>query len=321
MNNTLNIAVLDAATLGDDLDLSLFDECGQVSVYPTTAPSEMAERVRDAHVLIVNKVRCNAETLANASALRLIAIAATGYDNVDIQYCREKGIAVSNVVGYSTDSVAEVTVSMVLALVTHLNEYNAYVKSGKYAGGNSANAVAPVYHEIRDKTWGIYGYGNIGRCVAAVARAFGAHVIVCKRSPLEDEECVTLDELCRRSDILTIHTPLNDGTRLSISRERLFMMKKGSILVNVARGAVLDEAAVTEAVLSGHLGGFASDVYSREPFDASHPYAALYDLPQVILTPHMAWGAAEARNRCAEEIKQNIFAFERGEVRNRVDLL
>ena len=315
----MKIAILDAATLGSDLDLSVFDSLGEVSIYPTTSTDEMAERVTDANVLIVNKIRCSEETLATAKSLRLICVAATGYDNIDIAYCRAKGIAVSNVIGYSTDSVAEVTVAMVLSLLTHLGEYNEYVKGGTYSASSAANAVSPFYHELRGKVWGIYGFGNIGKRVAAVAEAFGARVLVCKRTPVSGYDCVSLDELCRRSDILTVHTPLNDETRLSLSRERLAMMKKGSILVNVARGAVTDEGAVAEAVLSGHLGGFGCDVYAKEPLEAGHPYQALFALPNVILTPHMAWGAKEARERCADEIRQNIEAFLRGEERNRVD--
>ncbi len=315
----MNIVVLDAVTLGSDLDLSLFSDFGKLFLYPTTSFDEMAERVKDADILIVNKIRCNAMTLANASHLKLICVAATGYDNIDVAYCRQKNIAVCNVVGYSTDSVAQVTVSMVLSLLTHLGEYDAYVKSGQYACGAAANAVSPFYHELCGKTWGIYGFGNIGRRVAAVAEAFGARVIVCKKTPIQEYSCVSLDELCRESDILTVHTPLNDGTRESLNKERLAMMKKGSILVNVARGAVLDEEAVANAILSGHLGAFGCDVYSSEPFAADHPYTKLYHVPNVILTPHMAWGAKEARQRCAEEIKKNISSFLNGEKRNRID--
>lgn len=315
----INIAVLDAATLGSDLDLSLFEDCGRLFIYETTSPSQMAERIKDADILIVNKVRCNAETLSTAKGLKLICVAATGYDNIDITYCKEKGIAVCNVVGYSTDSVAQVTVSMVLSLLTHLNEYDAFVKNGAYAGGNSANAVSPFYHELSGKTWGIYGFGNIGKRVAAVAEAFGAHVLVCKRTPIEGFRCVSLDELCELSDILTVHTPLNGETRASLDATRLAKMKKGSILVNVARGAVLDEKSVADFVLSGHLGGFGCDVYSSEPFSEDHPYTQLYGKSNVILTPHMAWGAKEARQRCAREIKENILSFLKGEKRNRVD--
>ena len=156
----MNIVILDAATLGDDLDLSFFSHFGHLTVHQTTAKEEMRERTKEADVIILNKVKCNAETLASAEKLKLICVAATGYDNIDVAYCREKGIAVCNVVGYSTDSVAAVTVSTVLSLVTHLSEYDAYTKSGAYSSGPFANAVSPVYHELNGKTWGIYGYGE-----------------------------------------------------------------------------------------------------------------------------------------------------------------
>ncbi len=317
----MNILILDAATLGDDLDLSPFSSLGSVTVYQTTSAEEMLTRTVDADVLVLNKVKCNRDTLKNANRLKLICVAATGYDNIDIKYCKEKGIAVCNVVGYSTDSVAAVTVSTVLALATHLYEYDEYTKSGAYSKGAFANKVSPVYHELNGKTWGIYGYGNIGRRVGAVASALGCRVLVCKRTPDESVACVSLDTLLEESDILTVHTPLTEDTRLSLDAERLSRMKKGSILVNAARGAVLDETAVTELILSGHLGGFGTDVYTVEPFPLDHPYTKLFDKKNVILTPHMAWGARQARERCMEEIIKNIEAYRNGETRNRVDLM
>lgn len=316
----MKIAILDAKTLGEDLELSLFEALGELAIYDTTSPKEMEERTKDVDVIIVNKIRCNAQTLSHAERLRLICVAATGYDNVDIAYARERGIAVANVVGYSTNSVTQVTLAMVLSLATHLSEYSAYTKSGRYSSGRFANALTPVYHELAGKTWGIYGCGNIGRRVAAAAQALGCRVLVTKRTPVSDYECVSLETLLKEADVLTVHTPLTAETRASIGKTELARMKKGSILVNVARGAVLDEEAVTESVLSGHLGGFGTDVYAEEPFRTGHPYEKLYTSENVILTPHMAWGAREARERCMQEIKKNIEAFLKKEVRNRVDL-
>ena len=315
----MKLSVLDAATLGEDLDLSPLSAFGEVSVYQTTGPEEAAERLRETEVLIINKFRCNAETLESAAKLRLICVAATGFDNIDLSYCRMRGIAVSNVVGYSTDSVAQITLAMVLSLSTHLQEYDSYTRSGAYTKNGAANAVSPVYRELRGKTWGIFGFGNIGGQVAKVAEAMGCRVLVCKRTPQGPYPCVDFDELCLKSDILTLHTPLNEQTRGVLNRERIGMLKRDVILVNVARGAVVDEEAVTDAVLAGRLGGYGCDVYSREPFPANHPYHRLADNPNVILTPHMAWGAYEARERCLAEICENIQVFLDGGMRNRVE--
>lgn len=315
----MKISVLDAATLGSDMDLSVFSAFGEVSVYPTTSPEEMEEHIANAEVLILNKVRCNEETLKTGNALRLICVAATGYDNIDVAYCRRRGIAVCNVVGYSTASVAQITVSMALSLVNHLSEYDAYTKSGAYAGGKDANRVTPVYHELAGKTWGILGGGNIGKQVARVAQALGCRVLVTRQKQDEEYQTVSFETLCKESDVLSIHVPLTDKTRHMVDGAHLALMKKDAVLINVARGAVTDEEAVAKAVLSGQIGAFGCDVYDGEPMRKGHPFEALLSLPNVILTPHMAWGAYEARRRCIEEMAANVAAFLRGERRFRVD--
>lgn len=312
------IHVLDAATLGEDLDLSPLREFGEVTVFDGTKPEETAAHTEGAEIAVINKVKMNRETLRGVSTLRLIVIAATGYDNVDLTYCREAGIGVCNVVGYSTQSVTQLTVAMVLSLSTHLPAFTGAVADGTYSRGTVANILTPVYHEVSGKTWGIVGYGHIGGQVAAVARALGCCVLACKRTPSPDANCVGIDTLCRKADIISIHTPLNDETRNLIHRERIAMMKKGTVLVNVARGAVCDESAVTEAVLSGHLGGFGCDVYSREPFPENHPFAAIRALPNVCLTPHMAWGSYEARARCLADMAESIRSYVAGGQRNRL---
>ena len=317
----MKIAILDAGTLGNDVSLEEFYRLGEVAVYEKTPPVEMDERVCDADVLVLNKVRCNAITLKNAKQLQLICVAATGSDNIDLEYCRSRGIGVCNVIGYSTESVAQLTLSMVLALSTNLPVFHSYVADGSYTKSGSANKVTPVFHELSGKTWGILGYGNIGKKVARVADAIGCRVIVCKRTQTDEAfPVVDFDTLCRESDILTVHTPLTDATRGIVDATHLATMKRDAILVNVARGAVLDEAAVASAVLEGRLGGFGCDVYSEEPFREEHPYTALLNHPSVILTPHMAWGSHEARTLCLAEICRNIRAFFAGEIRCRVDL-
>ena len=316
-----NLVVLDAASIGKDLDYSGFSQFGDLTIYDKTMPGEIADRVRNADVLILNKVRLSRDVLAEAKNLRLICEAATGFDNIDLEYCREKGIAVCNVVGYSTQSVAQLTVAMALSLISKLSVYRSFVASGDYSKSGNPNLLEPVYHEIAGKTWGILGYGNIGKQVGRVAEALGCRVIVHKRTPLAGAECVGLEELCRRSDILSIHTPLNEGTRNLFSREKIALLKPESIVINVARGAVTDEEALADAILEGKIGGLGVDVYSQEPFSQEHPFAKIQNLPNVLLTPHMAWGAYETRVRLLSEMVENTRAFFAGELRNRVDKL
>jgi len=246
----------------------------------------------------------------------LICIAATGYDNVDVEYCRNRGIGVCNVVGYSSDSVTQLTVAMALSLSTNLNPFRDHVFSGEYTQRGIHNCLTPVFHEVSGMTWGIVGLGNIGKAVARVAKALGCKVIAYKRTPDNDYECVGIDELCSRADIISLHTPLNDGTRELINRDRLAMMKKNAILINVARGAVVDEQAVADAMMSGSISGFATDVYAIEPLQTNSPLTALLGKENVIFTPHMAWGSFEARTRCLREICENITAFFTGTPRN-----
>ncbi len=312
----MKISILDAGTLGDDLDLSGFSEFGEVVVYNTTSSHEVSEKICDSDVVVINKVKLNRENLSFAKSLKLICIAATGYDNVDIEYCREAGIQVSNVIGYSTDSVAQATVATVLELATHIGAYSKFVKSGDYTRSGKANKVTPVYHELAGKTWGIVGLGNIGKKVAQIARAFGCEIIACKRSPEEGYECVDIGELCLRADIISIHTPLSESTRGLIGKRELELMRPDVILYNASRGAVLDECAVADAVMSGRIGAFGTDVYSVEPFGEAHPMYKLLGCENVCMTPHMAWGSYEARNRCVNEMLKNIKSFQDGIKRN-----
>lgn len=313
----MKIAVLDAAALGDDLDLTPLYERGEVTVWRRTAPEEVRERIAGQDAVILNKVKIGREQLPEAGQEPgILCIAATGYDNIDVAACRERGIAVANVRGYSTDSVAQVTVGLVLSLVSRLPTYCRAVADGRYTRSGQANLLIPPYRELAGMTWGILGAGQIGSRVATVARAFGCRVLTCRRHP--DGNSVDLETLLRESDILTVHTPLTPETRGMLGRDELARMKRGAILVNMARGAVTDEAAVAEAVLSGQLGGFGADVYSAEPFPTEHPFTELLGLDQVLLTPHMSWGAKEARERCLQEMILNMEAYMRGEERNRV---
>ena len=315
----LNICVLDAATLGEDLDLTPLSAVGQVKTYATTAPEEVAERLVDCDMVLINKIKLGAHNLKWATRLKLICVAATGYDNIDVEYCRAHGIGVANVVGYSTNNVAQLTVAMALSLITHLPTYNRITADGSYTRGGVANCLTPSYHEIAGKTWGVVGYGNIGGAVGRIAEAMGCRVLAYKRTPVQGVTCVDLETLCRESDILSIHLPLNDATRGLIDAAHIDMLKPEAIVINVARGAVTDEAALAKALVDGRIGGLGVDVYSTEPFPESHPFYALRERENICLTPHMAWGSIEARRRCLQEIILNMEAFLRGERRNRLD--
>ena len=315
----MKIVVLDAATLGADVDLSPLVQQGELTVYDHTAPDEIASRIKDTDVIVSNKIRLGEAVLKDAKKLKLICLAATGYDCVDVGYCASRGIGVCNVPGYSTQSVAQLTVAMVLELVNHLSLYRSFVHSGDYGRSGVANALTPVWHELWGKTWGIIGGGNIGRQVARIAEAFGCKVLVCRRKPDSDYETADLNTVCAEADIISVHVPLTEETRGMIGRAQIGLMKPGVIFVNVARGAVTDEQALAEAVLTGNIGGLGVDVYSQEPFGENHPFSRILHCSNVCLTPHTAWGAIETRNRCMAMVAENICAFRAGERRNRVE--
>lgn len=314
----MKITVLDAATLGSDVTFEKWESLGELEIHNTTQASEVISRLRESDVAILNKVKITREVVAATPNLKLICVTATGYDNIDLEACKRKGIAVCNVKGYSTHSVAQVTLTLALALMTHLSEYSNAVKSGEYTKSGVQNKLIPVFHELYGKTFGIVGLGNIGKQVAQVAKAFGCRVLCFKRTPDPEFNSVDLKTLLKESDIVTLHLPLSDVTKHIIGKEELSLMKKTAILVNAARGAITDEAAVTEAIENGIIGGFATDVYSVEPMEENSPLQKIKDFDNVILTPHMAWGAYESRVRCIDEIAQNITSFFNGEQRNRV---
>lgn len=314
----MKIVILDSGTLGADIDLEPIRALGDVIEYKQTLPGEIAERLTDADVAVLNKCKLNRENLTDAKNLKLICVAATGYDNIDLPFCRERGIALCNVPGYSTDSVAQLSVSMALSLVTHLDEFRAFVHSGEYSRSGSANRLEPVYHEIAGQTWGVVGGGGIGSKVAEIAKALGCRVLLCRRGHEERYEAADIDRICRECDIISLHVPLTDETRGMISRERIDSMKDGVVIVNTARGAVCDEKAIADAVISGKIGALGCDVYSKEPFGEDHPFSAILDRPNVCLTPHMAWGSYEARQRCVRRMAENITEFYKGNNHNRI---
>lgn len=316
----MKIVVLDAATLGSDLDLSILNQFGEVTSYSITQAENVADRIKECDVVIINKIKLNESNLSKARNLKLICVAATGFDNIDVNYCKENNIAVCNVCGYSTESVSQLTVAMAMSLCTNLTQFDKYVKRGDYTKSGLMNCLEPVYHEISSMTWGVIGLGNIGKRVAGIARALGCNVLGYARTPKDGYNCVDIDTLCKESDIISIHTPLNEGTKNLINQERINLMKNTAIVINVARGAVTDEIALANALIDGKIGGLGIDVYSKEPFDSDHIYNKLLQMDNAILTPHMAWGAYESRVKCLNEIAENITSFFNGEIRNRVDI-
>lgn len=310
----MEITVLDAATLGEDIKLDVIKKLGNTKFYDKTNPSDIKDRIKNSEVVVLNKLKLGEKELSQAKSLKLICVTATGYDNIDIEYCHLHGIAVCNVVAYSTNSVAQLTAAMALSLSCHLTQYDKYSKSGEYTKSAIQNMLSPTYYELSGKTWGIIGCGAIGSAVKKIAEALGCSVIYTSRS----HGGCSLQELMKQSDIISLHVPLTNETKCMIGKSELELCEKKPILINVSRGAVCDEAALVEALKNGLISGLGIDVYSTEPFDENSPYNLLKNNDNTILTPHMAWGAYEARVRCVEEVAENIKAFQNGEKRNRV---
>ena len=315
----MNIIVLDAATLGGDLDLRPLERLGTVIAYPSTPVEEIPARILEADVIISNKLKLNRDNLSQAKNLKLICVCATGFDCIDVAYCRERGIGLCNVPGYSTESVSQLTLTMALALIGHLGAYRRHVHTGAYTHGGVANCLTPVWHEIAGKTWGVIGGGNIGQRVAGLAEAFGCKVLMCRRKADPKYETVDVDTLCKTADIISVHTPLNEETRGLVGQKQIAQMKKNAIFINVARGLVADEEALTRAIEEDRIGGLGVDVFSVEPFGEDHPYTRILDRDNVLLTPHTAWGASETRNRCLAIVADNIRVWQSGGRQNRVD--
>lgn len=316
----MKLAVLDVATLGEDICLTEWEQFGEPIIFQTSISNEILPQLLPCEVMVINKSKITEDVLKRLPNLKLICITATGFDNVDISACKKHNVAVCNVKGYSTNSVAQVTVALALSLANHIPEYSNYVKSGDYGRAGVQNCVNPVFNELSGKVWGVIGLGNIGKAVARVASALGCKVLGFKRTPDDTFECADLKTILNESDIISLHLPLTDKTFHLIGENELNQMKKSAILINVARGDIVDEAALVNAIKQNKIGGFATDVFSPEPLSENAPLQQILTYPNVIATPHMAWGAYESRMRCINEITKNIKAFLSGEIRNRVDL-
>ncbi len=315
----MKLAVLEKVSLGTDLDISFLDDFGDASYYDNTAADEVAGRVTDADIIIANKAPLNEATIGGAKNLKLICETATGYNNVDLEYCKAHGIRVTNVVGYTTPVVAQHTFAMALYLLEKLPVYDTYVKNGDYEKCPIFTCFEPFFTELCGKTWGIVGLGNIGRRVAEIAKAFGCRVIYYSASgknTAQDFERVEFDALLAQSDILSLHCPLTERTKNLINADALGKMKKTVILINVARGPVVDEQALYDALMSGQIAAAGLDVLVKEPISADNPLGKIKDSTKLLITPHMAWGSHEARERCAQGVYENIKSFLNGEERN-----
>ncbi len=315
----MKLVVLEKASLGSDIDITFFDDFGEVSYYDNTAADEIAERVVDADIVIANKAPMNESTLKNAQNLKLICESATGYNNVDLAYCKARGIHVTNVVGYSTPIVAQHTFAMALYLLEKLPVYDTYVKNGSYEKSPMFTCFEPFFTELDKKTWGIAGLGNIGRKVAQIASVFGCRVIYYSASGKNhtaDFEEVDFETLLAESDILSLHCPLTEQTRHMMNAQAFAKMKKTAIMLNLARGPVVDEQALYDALTAGQIAAAGLDVLDKEPIAADNPLGTMKDSTKLLITPHMAWGSHEARERCAREVYKNIESFLAGQERN-----
>lgn len=315
----MKLVILERNSVGTDIDVSSFEQFGEVTYYRNTVKENTAEHVGDADIVIANKAPMNEETLKDCPNVKLICEFATGFDNVDLNYCRKRGIKVANVVDYCTAAVAQHTFTMALFLSEKLSYYDTYVKSGAYGAQDRFSNFDRAFYELEGKTWGIIGMGNIGRRVAGIARAFGCHVIFYSasgKSTCTEYDRVDLDTLLAQSDILSIHCPLSDRTRNLIDEKALSKMKSSAILINVARGPVVDNTALARALEENVIAAAGLDVLEKEPIQESNPLSKIMDSEKLIITPHMAWGSVEARTRLVDEVCKNIQAFLNGEERN-----
>lgn len=319
----MKIVALERNSAGTDISMDCFQDFGEVTYYRNTVTiEEVAERVKDADIIIANKSPLNERTLKDAPNVKLICELATGFDNVDLAYCKSRGIKVCNVRDYSTGMVAQHTMTLALALSQKLFHYDNYVKSGAYSAQDRFSNFDVPFYELEGKTWGIVGMGNIGKRVAKLATAFGCKVIfhsITGKSSCTDYPQVDKATLLRESDFLSLHCPLSDLSLNFIDREALQQMKKTAILINVARGKVVNNTDLYEALVAGEIQAAGLDVIEAEPLELSNPLSKLKDSNQLIITPHLAWASVEARTRCVEGVYQNIEAFLRGEDRNVVN--
>lgn len=308
----MKIVVLDKMTLGDDISLDPITKNGECELYDNLDSSLIGSVLSDADVCVTNKKVLGEHNLKDCKNLKLICLTATGYNNVDVEWCKKRGIKVRNVPGYCTESVCQHTFALLLSLIESITYYDNFVKTGVYTKSGVANHLGKPFYEINGKQWGIIGMGGIGREVAKVATAFGAKVIyapVSGKSRKEIYDEVTLDELFKTSDIVSIHSPLNAKTENLVNKEKLSLMKKDAVIINVGRGAIVNSHDLVEAVDTGIIRGAGIDVYPTEPPQADDPFMNIKHPERFVLTPHIAWASVEARQRCVDIVGENINSF------------
>lgn len=315
----MKIVVLDGNALNPgDLSYDCLKEFGEVTIYPKTeTEAEAIARIGDSQIVLVNKVPVTESLLAACPSIRYIGVQATGYNIVDCEACRKRGIPVTNVPSYGTAAVAQFTMALLLEICHRVSHHDTLVHQGVWENCGSFCFWDTPQMELAGKTIGIVGYGRIGQAVAALAKAFGMNVLAYSRSHREDAAYVDLDTLLERSDVLTLHCPLFPETEKMITQTSIAKMKDGAILLNTSRGGLLDEEAVAEALRSGKLRAAAVDVVSKEPIRGNNP---LLTAPNCIITPHMAWSPIESRQRLLDCVVENIRGFLMGTPQNVVNL-
>lgn len=305
----MKIIFLDARTLGEVPNLGQLAELGEVTLHPDTQPDKVIERIQGAEVVISNKVKVSREAMSSTPSLKLICVAATGMNNIDLEAAAELGIQVKNVKGYSTDSVAQETFALLLSLLNSTAYYDAYVKTGEYSQERIFTHLGRPYWELNGKRFGILGLGEIGRQVARIALAFGAEVVYFSASGQTYNTIykqLELNEFLQTSDVISIHAPLSPQTENLINYERISQMKPTTLLLNTSRGGIIHEADLVKALENDLIAGAAIDVFTQEPIPASHPYLQLQKKEKLLLAPHIAWSSIEARTRLVHKVAENI---------------
>jgi len=306
----MKISILDAKTFGDDADLSVFDALGTIQTYQTTSYDQTLSHIGDSSIVITNKVVIDKHIMDNSS-LKLICVAATGMNNIDLEYAKEKNIVVKNVVGYSTSSVAQLTFALALEFIQQIPYYNNYTSSKQWCKSDIFTHLDKPFFELENKTWGIVGLGNIGVKVASIANSFGCNVQYYSTSGVNNNKeykNVSLEQLLKTSDIISIHCALNDVTNNLINSKNLNIIKDEAIILNLGRGGIVNEDDISKELDSNRL-YYGTDVITKEPILENNPLMNVKNKDRLIITPHIAWASKEARVRLINSIKDNISNF------------